>query len=165
MAYIGYSMSVNAANAYECGERPVSKWSKRDILALCGEKKKMLSKLNVNELKSELLYNSSWHHTSGYFNRTDFYCFNEDALEEITDERVEQIIASRMPKETKPSVKSITAEVEYTIWVGNYRNYKRPKQIVETVNYLSTDKMVKTSDGNKRLSSVTVKQIISEVDL
>lgn len=31
--YIGYSMSVRAAEAYQSGEKPLSKWSKSDILA------------------------------------------------------------------------------------------------------------------------------------
>jgi hypothetical protein len=32
MAYVNQSMSVRAANAYEHGERPISRWSKRAIL-------------------------------------------------------------------------------------------------------------------------------------
>lgn len=35
--YIGYSMSVNAADAYDNGQRPISKWSKADILAAVEE--------------------------------------------------------------------------------------------------------------------------------
>lgn len=36
--YYGYSMSNNAKAAYEMDEKPFSKWSKGEILELCGEK-------------------------------------------------------------------------------------------------------------------------------
>ncbi len=84
MGYIGTQMSERAMEAHNNGEKPYSQWSKEDLLgclpsALYAQAKK----LTLNELKSELLYNSSWHHTGNCFNRTDFYAVNENAVEEF----------------------------------------------------------------------------------
>lgn len=62
MAYIGYSMSVRAAEAYGDGERPLSKWRKEDIIDRIFEvaeengitlkvSRKDIDKLTLNELK------------------------------------------------------------------------------------------------------------------
>ena len=48
---LNFSMSNNAAFAYECGEKPISKWTKSEILALCGDKAEQLKKLTVSELR------------------------------------------------------------------------------------------------------------------
>lgn len=156
MPYIGYSMSENAHNAYVSGKMPLSKWTKSEILDRCGEKAGMLSKLTVAELRNELLYCSEWHHTSNRFNRTDFYDFSEDTLEEITEERVSEIIASRAPRQKaeKKIPKEIRAEVTYTVWEGRYRNYRKPRKITEVVTFMEGAKMVETSCGNKRMSSM-----------
>ena len=157
MPYIDYSMSVNAALAYEEGEKPLSKWTKSVILAAVGEKAEILSPLNLNELRDLVLYRSSWHHTSKLYNRTDFYAVDEDKLEEVTEETVRQIIANRKPRETKRKEppRTIHAEVTYTVWLGNYARYKRPKTVTETVTYLSGAKQIETSYGTKRLTSMT----------
>lgn len=151
-----YSMSNNASLAYDLGEMPLSKWTKSAILSNCGDKAEMLSKLTLSELKTRLLYKSSWHHTSCKYNTTDFYSFDEDELDEITTEDVELIIKSRKPREKKEkfSDEIVKAEITYTIWVGKYRNYRRPKDITETVEMKKSDKMVQTSNGNKRVSSL-----------
>lgn len=148
-----YSMSVNAVIAYEEGKKPLSKWSKGDILALCGDKAEALKKLTLPELRRALLSCSEWHHTSSHFNATDFYFFDEDLLEEIDEDRIAEIIAARPPKKKKdPNADEIvSAEITYTVWLGQYRNYKRPKTITETVTMKRSDKMVKTSYGNKRV--------------
>lgn len=152
--YYGYSMSNNAVAAYECGIMPMSKWTKSAILAECGAKAEMLSKLTVAELRRELLYFSEWHHTSCHYNATDFYAIDYDKLEEFTEERVAEIIASRAPREKKQKVieEPKQAEITFTVWVGQYRNYRRPQRIVETVTMKPSDKMVATSYGKKRVS-------------
>ena len=77
--YYGYSMSNNAVEAYENGERPLSKWRKSDILEAisvseielkCSISK--LQKLPVKVLKEVCLTYSSWHHTSNHYNQTNF---------------------------------------------------------------------------------------------
>lgn len=74
--YIGYSMSVRACEAYESGEKPFSKWQKQDILSELknqGFNTEVLEKISLKILKEVFLYESSWHHTSKYFNKTYFY--------------------------------------------------------------------------------------------
>ena len=81
--YKGYSMSNNAVIAYECGEKPYSKWTKADILEdlsylikedeielKCDFSK--IKKLPADAVKDLFLHSSSWHHTSSYYNKTVF---------------------------------------------------------------------------------------------
>ena len=83
--YKGYSMSNNAVEAYESGERPISQWTKaaftEEIEAMTGESeeavKAALKPYTTAQLRSQLLVLSSWHHTSCRYNRTNFY-FVED---------------------------------------------------------------------------------------
>lgn len=163
--YYGYSMSNNAVSAYDDGEMPLSKWTKAEILDRCGDKMDILKFLTVSELRKNLLYKSSWHHTSCHYNCTDFYSFDDDSLEEIGSERVEEIIRNRPErhkKQHKKQPQKITALIEYTVWEGQYRNYKRPVKYTEKITYMDGDKMVKTNHGNKRFSSITVVQIINK---
>lgn len=156
--YSGFSMSNNAVRAYKDGEKPLSKWNKQEILDNCGEKSTLLNKLTLIELRDLLLYLCSWHHTSKKYNKTDFYAFDFDKLDDIDEEYINNLIRLRVKRKRKPKkVDSfITAEIKYTIWVGNFRNYRKPKDIIEVVTFKDGDKIIKTSNGNKRLSSVTI---------
>ena len=94
--YYGYSMSNNARDAYACGEKPKSKWTKAAIineavaLHTDPEKVEALKKLSAATLRYEFLYNSSWHHTSKYFNRTEFYALDDCKIDNMT---VDEILA------------------------------------------------------------------------
>ena len=95
--YLGWSMSVRAAEAYENGERPKSRWTKKAMLHeialyveeydidMSDDAKAYLGKLTKDEMFSRFFYPSSWHHTSKYFNATDFYALEEDAVEEYAE--------------------------------------------------------------------------------
>lgn len=164
--YHNYSMSNNAVDAYENGEMPLSKWTKTAILDRCGEKAAQLSPLTVAELRKLLLVSRGWHHTSNHYNRTPFYAIDEEILDEITASDVYEIVSARTPKKRKSAttVKTITAEITYTVWEGRYRKYRRPRDYTETVTYKSTDKQVQTENGGvKRLSSLKSIRVISEV--
>ena len=91
--YSGYSMSNNAIDAYENGEKPLSKWTKKEILNAVNEINPNidLSKLNLKILKSKLLEKTSWHHTSKKYNKTDFYYIN-DEVKEWTQKDVDFLI-------------------------------------------------------------------------
>ena len=162
--YYNYSMSNNAVWAYENGEMPLSKWTKSSILEACGDKAEMLKPLTVAELRAEVLICSSWHHTSKHYNRTDFYMIDVEKLSEITNEDVATIVARRQPKQkaVKAERKTVKAEVTFTVWVGQYRNYRRPKTITEVVKFTEGDKMVETSCGKKRMSSMERIRIIED---
>ena len=99
--YYNYSMSNNAVEAYENGEMPRSKWTKKEILNTIYNdsdieetKYELLRKMTVSELVDHFLYLSSWHHTSKYYNQTDFYAIDTEAVEEITPEEIKKIISS-----------------------------------------------------------------------
>lgn len=90
--YINSSMSVRAAAAYEDGEMPKSKWTKKAMLEAidtwCEENDRIMLVDVAKMLKNDIFYQffeySSWHHTSKFCNMTDFYAINETALEEAS---------------------------------------------------------------------------------
>ena len=87
--YIGHSMSRRAAEAYEDGEMPKSKWTKKAMVAAiqsyCDEfdmsfDPDVLKGMHKDEVFERFFHESSWHHTSKFFNETDFYKLDEDAV-------------------------------------------------------------------------------------
>lgn len=129
--YNGYSMSNRAVFAYENGEMPLSKWTKSAIIERIEEcnsniSVRLIKALTVKELRKLFLYNSSWHHTSSYCNRTNFYDFNEDILSELTDDDIKEIMIERESnKKAKPAVEKW--ECEYLIWSGTRKHPKATK--------------------------------------
>lgn len=101
--YIGYSMSRRAAEAYEDGEKPRSKWTKKAMIAAIKDAcddldlayDPAIEKMKKDELFHTFLYNSSWHHTGKFFNETDFYAIVEDALADRFPEMSDRQIAER----------------------------------------------------------------------
>ena len=80
MGYIGYSMSERAAEAYELGQRPLSKWTKAAILDALDERLRPFArKHSVKALREAVLNYCGWPHTSCKYNRTEFYEVLEDA--------------------------------------------------------------------------------------
>lgn len=140
--YNGYSMSNNAIQAYKDGERPISKWTKTAILDAIAQAVttgdlvlkcdiKAIKTLPINVLKDIALYKSSWHHTSSHYNKTDFYSLDLDALEVLTDEKIQTL------KET--SEKAKTNEIQhdqrwkcaFLVWSGT-RNHPTATEYIET---------------------------------
>lgn len=83
--YHGWSMSNNAVRAYEDGEKPLSKWTKKtlvyelaDVLdAEPEEVEKVLKPYALKEVKDKCLVYTGWHHTSSHYNRTAFYALDD----------------------------------------------------------------------------------------
>lgn len=156
--YNGFSMSNNAVDAYTNGERPLSKWSKSDLLEeydnVCDEsdlKKYDLSKLRLDVLKRELLVYSSWHHTSSRFNNTDFYKIDVEACERLNNDKVKELEKERMIKEeSKETIEKW--EVKYLTWSGSR---KHPKAIehIEVVEYNTSKRYVNTKNGKKMITA------------
>lgn len=83
--YVGESMSRRAAAAYGNGEKPLSKWTKCEILSRIEEKAEEegedlpngylegLKKVSLENLKTFFLQETSWHHTGKFYNETKFY--------------------------------------------------------------------------------------------
>lgn len=94
-------MSNNAVDAYENGEKPLSKWTKADIIAELQEEGvsndilQTSKKLSLAQLKEIFLYKSSWHHTSKMYNRTNFYSVNPD----VSMSMITRYLNENAPKE------------------------------------------------------------------
>ena len=114
--YDGMRMSINAENAYEGGEKPLSKWTKELILdAINKIENKNYSGYFDNWTKDQLfklLYRSSWHHTSGAYNKTDFYTIDEDEVDKYFSTKTKpNVVTQKQPK----------AEIEPEFCHGKYR--------------------------------------------
>ena len=123
--YYGFSMSNNALYAYENGEKPISKWTKSDIIqeltaAHPAEYIEEVKKLTASEVKALFLNRTAWHHTSRLFNQTDFYAVSLT----VPFEAIRNTIANRKPKEAKPEDKPTKAKVIYSEWTGTRRHLK-----------------------------------------
>lgn len=89
--YHGWSMSNNAVQAYEDGEKPLSKWTKKTLVYELAdaldtepeEVEKVLKPYALKEVKDKCLIYTGWHHTSSHYNRTSFYAL--DDFEDLTD--------------------------------------------------------------------------------
>lgn len=101
--YIGSSMSENAYAAYLDGEMPMSKWTKKAMLAVleewCDENDRVLpdeiQKLKKSELFERFFWCSSWHHTGKFAAETDFYSIDENAAEEAFPQASEEVLSQR----------------------------------------------------------------------
>lgn len=119
--YIDHSMSVNAQIAYDQGEKPLSKWNKRDIIKAILEEpgnihtKESLEKLNLGTLKNNFLEWSAWHHTSKHYNQTDFYKINAEQVKNP------QITISKKSSGNSEQVVE-KATITYKEWRGTRRN-------------------------------------------
>ena len=89
--YHGCSMSMNAVLAYEDGEKPKSKWTKKAMLATIEDvlyfddvytedNFQIFQSMNKDELFDSCFMWTSWHHTGKFANETDFYGVDEDAV-------------------------------------------------------------------------------------
>lgn len=96
--YVGNEMSVNAKLAYSVEEMPLSKWTKSAIVEVVENENDDLTakakSLPLWILKT-LLVKSSWHHTGMFYNSTNFYTFDIEALENLTEEEIEEMKAKR----------------------------------------------------------------------
>lgn len=155
--YYNYEMSNNAVSAYNYGEMPMSKWDKASILAeieriIEEEKISVLDmgtveKLTKTELADTFLKWSSWHHTSSYYRKTEFYRIE---VGDIDTAEVLSIIANRQPKGKKPAPVAVPityADISYGVWEGS-RKY--PKLERYTAKAVVRGNWAYTLDGKKK---------------
>ena len=136
--YNGWSMSNNAVAAYEDGEKPLSKWTKADIFDAINEQEvelkcsiEKLKKLPAKVLKEVCLTYSSWHHTSNHYNKTDFYSLDVDKIENLTDDKVEELLLDYKEDkkvENKPSEEKW--ECAFLEWSGS-RKHPKATEVIE----------------------------------
>lgn len=124
--YSGYSMSNRAVDAYEDGEMPLSKWTKKMIISEVVEHEHFteeeLKKYPKNVLAEYFLFESSWHHTSKFCNATDFYSIDEDIAKEGFVKELEEIkkryTPERKPKKEIKKLEARKAHITYLEWGG-----------------------------------------------
>lgn len=152
--YNGYSMSNNAVDAYDDGEKPMSKWTKVALLDAIREEFDGLAgleKLTAKRLRSEFLIRTSWHHTSSHFNQTDFYSVDFDKLAETTAEDVEKWRKEdkeRSKAEEKSEPEKSIRKVSYLVW-GGTRKHPKATEHVETCEVVGNWAM--TQNGKKSI--------------
>ena len=146
--YKGYSMSNNAVDAYRNGEKPISKWTKQEVIE-CVEELRLdikdeLKKLRKDELFDLVLRRSSWHHTSQYYNKTDFYIIDEGAVENITAEKISEKIANRVPINKTEQQEEQYVLADYTVFEG--------KKAIKKIEYgiIKGDWFTSSIDGDRK---------------
>ena len=152
--YDGYAMSNNARMAYEdCREMPLSKWTKTELLSaiksynVSADIILALQKHNTNTLRRELLMYSGWHHTSEYYNKTNFYAIDADKVNELT---VNCIDNWEKAENTVSSLK-YRGDFNYVEWQGN-RNYpKAVPHCLENVNIEERGSFYYVTDADDKL--------------
>lgn len=139
--YIGSSMSVRAAEAYDHGEKPMSHWTKDEILCVLEDEYELeydFSKIARDTLADFFLTQTSWHHTGKFYNKTVFYSFDEDRASNFTQEDYENLLewnekrketqrAERAKKKAERAAQKprfvYVRYVEY-YWTRNYHHKK-----------------------------------------
>ncbi len=140
--YNGYSMSNNACDAYASGEKPRNQWTKSDILdalrieaEYTQEQLAQLRKYSVETIRCYFLRNSSWHHTSMYYNVTYFYDLDFNNLENefskvIEDlEKIEKVVKEEKEEKEKNKKSFTLAQVKYLEWTGTRKHPKAEEKI------------------------------------
>ena len=137
--YYGYSMSNNAVDAYESGEKPLSKWTKTEIIAQVKQQIKdedlqinfyvnLLNKVSVNALRDYFLRWSSWHHTSSMYNRTEFFSVSSEQIEALTDEELNKMIGLKKQPKEEPKKDIFIGDIYYLEWEGTKKHPKPVKK-------------------------------------
>lgn len=133
-------MSNNAIEAYNDGCMPISKWSKSAIIAAMHDAAypehciAAAVKSTLRTLKSIVLCDAGWHHTSKHYNRTCFYAVENPFIyedDEEIDEWLEKLgdAAKDAPKNEEENIRRVTAE--YREWYGS-RNHPKSYTVRET---------------------------------
>ena len=137
----GYKPNWGAIRAYLDGEKPLSKWSKAEIVNIIktmiesGEAstdKELLpaiEKLPLPVMKKWLLRKSSCHVTGNAGRHTYFYVLDKASLESMTRERIEEIL--KYERTTASKVETKKCECSFLIWEGPRKN-RIPKRVTET---------------------------------
>ena len=173
--YYGYSMSNNAVDAYENGEMPISKWNKSAIMEEIRKNVKegelslqcsmgRLEKLPVKALKEHCLYCSSEHHTSKYYNMTEFYSLDIDSLEELTDQELEEIVHKYKQEREQEKTQEIIEEkwkCAFLEWYGS-RNFRKAERVVETG--IVKGEWFTRPNGRKKKTTATGFEFIEKIE-
>lgn len=135
--YLGISLSKRAKEAYEGGERPATKWTKKALLegiaeAFGDEVAEKAQKLSKLALVNNFLDKSSWHHVGVFANPVWFYRIAEDRTAEEASRMVDQLIREKatQKEEKKAEKKPAKKEEKKAVFLKivaekNISNYRR----------------------------------------
>ena len=138
--YVGNRMSVRAANCYDENIKPMSQWTKQEIIEILetydfSDKDFSLNdikKVPAPALKHLFLSYDSWHHTGSYFNETSFYRFDDEILDVLTKEEINATV-QRIKEESKKEKEKKSIEekwkCEYLVWSGTRKHPKAEKKV------------------------------------
>lgn len=150
--YTGYNMSNRAVEAYKNGEKPISRWTKAEIIQAISEidenKAELFKKVSLSDLKEKCLCYASWHHTSDRCNRTNFYAIDEEYVTSITEEEIKNL--SKNKKSSKQEIKAETfrGEIHYLEWGGTRNHQKATEKTLENVNIEKRGSFYYVTDDN-----------------
>ena len=139
--YDGYSMSKRAIEAYANGEKPLSKWTKSEILSIIKdsaeeygideEKIEALSKIKASVLKDKVLRYTSWHHTGSYCKPTDFYSVDLVGISKMSLEAIKEL--KNETAEPDP-ISKYHGTIYYLEWSGSRRHPKATERCLKDVD-------------------------------
>lgn len=171
--YYKNSMSNNAIEAYKHGEKPFSKWTKKEILEELGKRRNLdlndskylpmsqeifseLSKCSEVVVKQVALEYTSYHHTGKLYRKTNFYSIDYDGLRNLDSM---DIAIAKQQIETKRYYKDLekdeVEEKERALWKVQYPEYSKKgtrricKEIIDT-GYIEGIWFVSDTTGCKK---------------
>lgn len=144
--YDGKSMSNRARAAYELGEKPMSKWTKDEIIEAVEDylyEEEPETAISIDEIKAlpawllrqEFLTCRSWHHTGALYNVTDFYGLDFKALDlplahyqEKIEEHKKQLADTKGDREIERQQREVRRERrEFETRIKELRKYTHYK--------------------------------------
>ncbi|MBB6478223.1 hypothetical protein HNR45_001293 [Negativicoccus succinicivorans] len=144
--YDGNSMSNRARAAYDLGEKPMSKWTKDEIIEAVEDyldETEAETAISVDEIKAlpawllrqEFLTYRSWHHTGAFYNATDFYGLDFKALDlplahyqEKIEEHKKELAATKGDREKERQQREARRERrEFETRIKELRKYTKYK--------------------------------------
>lgn len=131
-------MSNRAVEAYQDGEKPKSKWTKKNIInqLLKHHQQKpfhfdfeLIYQMPIVLLRELALKESSWHHTSKFYNQTSFYRVDPDEMYEFDQEGLVSWIHD-YAEDKRIDEQEEKWECSFIEWTGK-GNYKKPTVYTE----------------------------------
>lgn len=144
--YDGNLMSNRARAAYDLGEKPMSKWTKDEIIEAVEDylyEEEPETAISIDEIKAlpawllrqEFLTYRSWHHTGAFYNATDFYGLDFKALDlplahyqEKIEEHKRELAATKGDREKERQQREARRERrEFETRIKELRKYTKYK--------------------------------------
>ena len=131
--YCGRSTSRNSLIARKMGSRPISEWSKTRIMdgldEIAATRRSLFKKISLPVLQAYCLRRTGYHHTSKWFNKTDFYELNQEAISSLPDETLVALAKLGKPGAV---IETTNGTFKYIVWEsfrGRYGRYTKPNHI------------------------------------